>query len=156
PALHLPTASRTRRPPLLKGAPMRYLALATDYDGTLAHDGRVDRTTLAALGRLRRSGRRLILVTGREADDLLNLFDADPFDGVGDAENDHAFLAYCERGVAVANALPALKEMADLVTRADHGAGVVELIDHLLADDLAGVGPGEHRRKKIEGDIPRA
>jgi hydroxymethylpyrimidine pyrophosphatase-like HAD family hydrolase len=28
---------------------MRYLALATDFDGTLAHDGRVDDLTLAAL-----------------------------------------------------------------------------------------------------------
>ena len=38
---------------------MRYLTLATDYDGTLAHDGRVNQTTLDALGRLRQSGRRL-------------------------------------------------------------------------------------------------
>ena len=33
--------------------------------------------------------------------------------GVGDAENDHAFLKVCECSVAVANALPALKERAD-------------------------------------------
>src|SRR5262249_21154721 len=44
----------------------------------------------------------------------------------------------CECGVAVANALPMLKEGADFVTRQDHGAGVVELIDQLLADDLRG------------------
>ena len=60
--------------------------------------------------------------------------------GVGDAENDHAFLAACECAVAVANALPALKERADFVTRGDHGAGVEELIDHLVADDLAAAG----------------
>ena len=36
--------------------------------------------------------------------------------GVGDAENDHAFLALCECAVAVANALPAVKERADFVT----------------------------------------
>src|SRR5207253_1171113 len=36
--------------------------------------------------------------------------------GVGDAENDQAFLAFCGCGVAVANALPMLKEQADLVT----------------------------------------
>ena len=222
---------------------MRYLALATDYDGTLAHDGRVTDSTLAALERLRKSGRRLVLVTGRERDDLQKTFSRlDLFDhvvaengallykpdtkeekvlgaappaafletlrgrgvplsvgrviaatwephqavvldairqlglelhvvfnkgavmvlppqvnkatglaaalaelnlsphnvvGVGDAENDHAFLAACECAVAVANALPALKERADFVTRGDHGAGVEELIGHLVADDLA-------------------
>jgi HAD superfamily hydrolase (TIGR01484 family) len=227
---------------------MRYLALATDYDGTLAHDGRVDGPTLRALGRLRESGRRLALVTGRELNDLKQIFpELDLFDRVvaengallyrprtreekvlapapppafldalrargvgplsagrvivatwephqaavldaihglglelqvifnkgavmvlpsgvnkatgllaaldelglsphnavaaGDAENDHALLAACECGVAVANALPALAEHADLVTRGDHGAGVVELIDGLLADDLAALGP---------------
>jgi HAD superfamily hydrolase (TIGR01484 family) len=223
---------------------MRYLALATDYDGTLAHDGRVDEPTVRALERLRASGRKLLLVTGRELEDLLaifpqiDLFDrvvaengallyrpkgreekvlapppsaefvealrrrnvtplsvgrsivatVEPFQkqalavihdlglelhvifnkgsvmilpsgvnkatglaaaleelglsahnvvGIGDAENDHAFLAACACAVAVANALPALKERADLVTRGACGAGVVELIDHLLADDLS-------------------
>jgi hydroxymethylpyrimidine pyrophosphatase-like HAD family hydrolase len=224
---------------------MRYLALATDYDGTLAHHGRVDEPTLAALGWIRATGRRLVLVTGRELDDLLGIFPRiDLFDrvvaengaivyrpasqeervlgeapppafvaelrrrgvgpisvgrvivatrephqaavhetihalgldlqvilnkravmvlpsgvdkatglaaaldelglaphdavGVGDAENDHAFLASCGWGVAVANALPMLKQRADLVTRADHGAGVVELIDMILGDVLRG------------------
>src|SRR5262245_3968957 len=51
-------------------APMRYLALACDYDGTIAHHGRVDDDTLAALRRVRASGRKLLLVTGRELDDL--------------------------------------------------------------------------------------
>lgn len=55
---------------------MRYSTLASDYDGTLAHDGRVHPTTLAALERLKQSGRRLILVTGREIDDLLRVFPA--------------------------------------------------------------------------------
>ncbi len=222
---------------------MRYVALACDYDGTLATDGRVDEPTLAALGRVRDSGRRLILVTGRRLDDLQSVFPeyrlfdrivaengavaydparretrrlADPppaaftatlvergvtpidtgevivatwrpnemavlsairdlglelqviFNkeavmvlppgvnkasgllavlaemslsphnvvAVGDAENDHALLQACECGVAVANALPMLKERADLVTSADHGAGVAELIGRLLANDL--------------------
>ena len=53
---------------------MRYLALATDYDGTLAKDGQVDESTLTALERFRDSGRRLILVTGRELDELLEVF----------------------------------------------------------------------------------
>jgi HAD superfamily hydrolase (TIGR01484 family) len=65
---------------------------------------------------------------------------------VGDAENDHHLLASCECGVAVANALPALKEHADWVTAADHGAGVVELIDKLLTDDLADVAGRLERR----------
>ena len=210
---------------------MRYYALACDYDGTLASQGRVDEKTLAALERLRNSGRRLILVSGRELDDLLRVFpDVELFDrivaengallyrpatreekplgrrppkkfisalrkqgvsplsagrvivatwepnettvfkairdlglelqvifnkgavmvlpsgvnkatglnaalgelglsphnvvGVGDAENDHAFLSLCECSVAVANALPIVKEHVDLVTEADHGAGV--------------------------------
>lgn len=223
---------------------MRYLALATDYDGTLAHDGAVDAPTLAALIRLRASGRKLILVTGRILDDLLRafpqvaLFDRvvaengallyrpatgeevplgdrppdsfvaalrargvsplavgrvivatdEPYEqvvldtiraqrlalqvilnkgavmvlpagidkasglvaalaeldlapqqavGVGDAENDRALLMACGRGVAVANALPAIEQHADLVTAAAYGAGVAELIDHMIHDDLA-------------------
>ncbi|MFA7097544.1 MAG: HAD-IIB family hydrolase [Gammaproteobacteria bacterium] len=222
---------------------MRYHVLACDYDGTLAHHGRVDTDTLAALRRVRDSGRKLILVTGRQLDDLLAVFpDVDLFDtvvaengallyqpaarerkmlgepppeqlvaalaardvtplsvgevivatwephettvmevirelgiewqvvfnkgavmvlptgvnkatgldvalaelglsphntvAVGDAENDHAFLSRCECAVAVANALPMLKERADFVTRGSHGAGVVELIDMLVATDL--------------------
>src|SRR6185369_10471402 len=53
---------------------MRYLALATDYDGTLAHDGVTGDDTLEALWRLRQSGRKLILVTGRELPDLERVF----------------------------------------------------------------------------------
>ena len=56
---------------------------------------------------------------------------------VGDGENDLPLLAACGCGVAVANALSALKDQADFVTRGDHGAGVIELIDRLIADDLA-------------------
>jgi hydroxymethylpyrimidine pyrophosphatase-like HAD family hydrolase len=221
---------------------MRYLALACDYDGTLAHHGQVDDTTLAALERLLASGRKLLLVTGRELDDLqktfahLQLFEwiivengahlyrpgsretillgerpperfiqalkergvpvsvgnvivatwhphetavleiirdlglelqvtfnkgavmvlpaninkatglaaalkgmgLSPHNvvGVGDAENDHAFLSLCECAATVANALPALKEHADIITRGDHGAGVAELIEGLIASDL--------------------
>lgn len=56
---------------------------------------------------------------------------------IGDAENDHALLSMSECGVAVANALPLLKEYADLVMAKDHGDGVMELIDRILKDDLA-------------------
>src|SRR5262245_42128441 len=53
---------------------MRFHALAADYDGTLAHDGHVDEPTVGALRRLRDSGRRLVMVTGRELPELLALF----------------------------------------------------------------------------------
>jgi hydroxymethylpyrimidine pyrophosphatase-like HAD family hydrolase len=48
----------------------RWKAIATDYDGTLAKDGRVDASTFDALDRARASGVALILVTGREIEDL--------------------------------------------------------------------------------------
>jgi HAD superfamily hydrolase (TIGR01484 family) len=227
---------------------MRYHVLAADYDGTLAHHGRVDDATWAALRRLRESGRKAIMVTGRELDDLLALIPEpelfarivaengaliyDPASrqtrtlaepppahfvdelrargidristghvivaswephqdtilnairdlglelqvifnkgavmvlptgvnkatglaaaltelglsphntvAVGDAENDHALLITSECGVAVSNALPALKDRADLVMSQDHGAAVAELIDRLIADDLAELAP---------------
>ena len=223
---------------------MRYLCLCTDYDGTIAHHGRVDAETIAALEELRASGRRLVLVTGREIDDLLRVFErVDLFDrvvaengallyrpksreervlgeapparfiselqrrgvgrisvgrcivatwepherqvldvirdlglelqvifnkgavmilpsginkatgllcaldemnvsvhnsvGVGDAENDHAFLSICECSAAVDNALPAVKEKVDIVLSRGHGDGVRELIAEMLNDDLA-------------------
>ena len=53
---------------------MRYLALATDYDGTLATDGVVSAGAVAALERVIASGRKLILVTGRQLDDLKRAF----------------------------------------------------------------------------------
>jgi hydroxymethylpyrimidine pyrophosphatase-like HAD family hydrolase len=214
-------------------------ALAMDYDGTIAEDGRVREPTLAALRRGRRAGLRLILVTGRVLDDLLAILsDAPVFDrivvengallydprsrasrllappppsslidalaargvplslgrsivateavyadavratirdlgidwhlifnkssvmalpsgvtkatglaaalaelhvspeetvAVGDAENDQAFMRVCGRAVAVANALPAVKADANLVTRGAAGDGVRELIDGILA-----------------------
>ena len=53
---------------------MHYLILATDYDGTLAKDGKVSEATLDALKRLQKSGRKLILVTGRQVEDLCQAF----------------------------------------------------------------------------------
>lgn len=65
---------------------------------------------------------------------------------IGDAENDHAFLNYCRVGVAVDNALPALKQRAEIVTHGDHGRGVQELIARLLKDDLVDVPtPSRHK-----------
>jgi hydroxymethylpyrimidine pyrophosphatase-like HAD family hydrolase len=227
--------------------------LATDYDGTIAHDGRVDDQTLAALKRFKESGRRLILVSGREFEDLMGVF-PDPalFDrmvlengallhdpaagvsravapapppefledlrrrgvpfsvgrsivatvephehavlaairdlglewhvifnkgavmvlpsgvnkatglgpvleelgvpaertiGVGDAENDHAFLGMCGFSVAVGNALQSVKEAADWSIWAPRGLGVQELISQVLADDLASRQPRRSRRE---------
>src|ERR1700746_3301316 len=54
--------------------PMHFIVLATDYDGTLAHDGVVDDKTIAAVERLRNSGRRIVLVTGRHRPDLCKIF----------------------------------------------------------------------------------
>jgi hypothetical protein len=71
--------------------------------------------------------------------------------GVGDAENDHAFLHRCECAVAVANALPAVRDGADLITRAANGAGVVELIEQLLATDLGEVAPRLTRHHLLLG-----
>ncbi|MDZ4848657.1 MAG: HAD-IIB family hydrolase [Pirellulaceae bacterium] len=222
---------------------MRYQVLATDYDGTLATNGVVALTTVEALKKLLATGRRLVLVTGRELDELqaifpyLDLFDWvvaenggllyqplskeehtlakapslrfvetlrgngcndmsvgrvivatwEPYQrivletirqlglelqvifnkgavmvlpaginkatglsaalekmsisshntiAVGDAENDHAMLNMCEFSVAVSNAIPSIVEAVDWTTSADHGQGVEELIDKIIADDL--------------------
>jgi hydroxymethylpyrimidine pyrophosphatase-like HAD family hydrolase len=214
-------------------------ALATDFDGTLAHNGTVTKPTLAALQKLKRAGFHLILVTGRELHDLTAIFpeiawfdlavmengavlfhpdtgqseplaasppssfvahlcerglplqvgqvilatwephekvvleaikefglelqvifnkgavmvlpsgvnkatglrkaaerlnlDMTQIAGIGDAENDHAFLEVCGLSAAVGNALPAIKQRVNEVMRGDHGKGVEELIDRLLA-----------------------
>jgi hydroxymethylpyrimidine pyrophosphatase-like HAD family hydrolase len=220
---------------------MRYLVLVTDYDGTLAMDGTADESTLSALERLRLSGRRAILLTGRQLDDLLtvcprlSLFDyvvaengavvyeprtreqtllgtppparflrrlreltgnsigvgkvivdtrvphhtavlqaiqemgldlqivfnrdavmvlpagmnksrgmnhalrklgLSPHEaiGIGDAQNDCSFLERCECAVAVANALPTIRELAAFTTAGEAGQGVTEVIDELIVD----------------------
>src|SRR5690349_13035313 len=53
---------------------MLYLALASDYDGTLTAQGHVEPETVESVRRLIDSGRKFILVTGRELPDLLNVF----------------------------------------------------------------------------------
>jgi hydroxymethylpyrimidine pyrophosphatase-like HAD family hydrolase len=53
---------------------MRHCALATDYDGTLATQGKVDEQTLLSLRRFLSSGRKLLLITGRELPDLKQVF----------------------------------------------------------------------------------
>ncbi|HEY9237101.1 MAG TPA: HAD hydrolase family protein [Phenylobacterium sp.] len=237
---------------------MQLIALATDYDGTLAHHGLVDGPTIAALERLKSAGRKLLMVTGRELTDLQRVFDRfDLFDlivaengsllyfpenreerlvstapppelvagleargvsplsvgrgivatwepnegavletiqelglewqiifnkgavmvlppgvnkatgleaaladmgfsplnvvGIGDAENDHAFLSACGASVAVANALDAVKGTADLVTPSDHGAGVAEAIETMLAEPSQLAILAAHRRRVLVG-----
>src|SRR5687767_3907031 len=62
---------------------MRFLALATDYDGTIATGGQVGESTFAALEKLRQSGRKVLLVTGREIPDLAHVCPRlDAFDGI--------------------------------------------------------------------------
>jgi hydroxymethylpyrimidine pyrophosphatase-like HAD family hydrolase len=240
---------------------MRYLALACDYDGTLATAGKVSGKTVTSLELVAASGRRLVLVTGRELNDLASTFDrldlfeyivaengavlhqpgsrtttllgalppapfvdrlrasgVDPLFigrvivatrephekavldairdlglelqvifnkgavmvlpagvnkatgllqalarmqlsthnvvGIGDAENDHAFITSCEFSVAVANALPVLKDHADFVTDGHHGAGVEQLIEHLVADDLRTLERGVTRHDILLGTDP--
>jgi len=62
--------------------------------------------------------------------------------GIGDAENDQAFLRLCGFSVAVANALPAVKATADSVMDHPSGTGVTELLRRWLAGDLSAVREG--------------
>jgi hydroxymethylpyrimidine pyrophosphatase-like HAD family hydrolase len=237
---------------------MFFIAFAADYDGTLAQNGVVDEATMTALELIRRSRRRSVLVTGRQLEDLqqvfprLDLFDrviaengavlyrpadknvellAEPppaafiaalrardvtplavgriivaswepqqdavleaindlglelqivFNkgavmvlpaginkasglltalrelalspinavAIGDGENDHALLKACGCAVAVANGVPALREIADWVTPSPHGAGVAELVDRLLRDDLTSMARCHERHNIVIG-----
>ena len=60
---------------------MRFRAVATDYDGTLAHEGRVEPSLVRLLQSVRASGRKLILVTGRHMPELRSVF---PYSSVFD------------------------------------------------------------------------
>jgi hydroxymethylpyrimidine pyrophosphatase-like HAD family hydrolase len=53
---------------------MRYTAIALDFDGTIAHDSFVPAHVVDGLRRLKASGRKLVLVTGRELPELLEIF----------------------------------------------------------------------------------
>jgi len=66
--------------------------------------------------------------------------------GVGDAENDHSLLEACEVGVAVANAVDALRAHADVVLPLPDGDGVAELLRGPL---LAGRGYVHPRRWQL-------
>lgn len=66
----------TIAPSLVEQCLMRYLTLASDYDGTLATHGVVGDDVVKALVRLKKSGRKLMLVTGRELPELKIVFPA--------------------------------------------------------------------------------
>jgi hydroxymethylpyrimidine pyrophosphatase-like HAD family hydrolase len=72
--------------------------------------------------------------------------------GIGDAENDHAFLAMSECAVAVADAVPALRERADHVTRAPGSRGVIEFVQEHLVNDLAALLPRLARHRIAVGE----
>ena len=80
--------------------------------------------------------------------------------GVGNGQNDHSFLDLCECAVAVANAVDAVKAKADFTTPGAAGAGVIQLIDELIATDLSqrvtgGVGDVASRiSATVPGDVP--
>ena len=66
--------------------------------------------------------------------------------GVGDAENDHSLLDACEVGVAVANAVDAIRAHADMTLSLPDGQGVAELLRGPL---LAGHGSLHSRRWQL-------
>src|SRR5689334_23320529 len=107
---------------------MRYLALATDYDGTLAEAGIVADTTVQALRRLRESGRKLILVTGRELPDLQQVFPySDLFDRIV-AENGAVSFDPATRNKRVLATLPPPSFIASLKARNLPSISVGEVI----------------------------
>ena len=64
---------------------------------------------------------------------------------VGDAENDLSMLDACALGVAVGNAVPALKQHADLVLSERNGSGVASLLTGPLTDGKPPI--RSHRRQ---------
>jgi hydroxymethylpyrimidine pyrophosphatase-like HAD family hydrolase len=90
------------------GRVMRFYALATDYDGTLASDGVAADSAIEALRKLRASGRRSILVTGRILSDLRAVFPhIDLFDAVVAENGAVLFVPSTQQAEAIASAPPA-------------------------------------------------
>ncbi|NUS18217.1 MAG: HAD family phosphatase, partial [Mesorhizobium sp.] len=58
----------------MRATAIRYVVLAAGFDGTLARDGRCDERCIDVLRELSATGRKLILVTGRELRRLLEIF----------------------------------------------------------------------------------
>jgi hydroxymethylpyrimidine pyrophosphatase-like HAD family hydrolase len=72
---------------------------------------------------------------------------------VGDAENDLPFLRCCGLAAAVSNALPTVKDLADVVTDGARGKGVIELIGDWLAGELDAV-PSNPARVPVSSSTP--
>ena len=107
---------------------MRYLVLITDYDGTLAKDGRVSEASVTAMTRLRSSGRRVILVTGRRMDDLAAACGClDSFDFVV-AENGAVLYEPATRGLTLLAKPPPSRLLAKLRAMAVEPLEVGEVI----------------------------
>jgi haloacid dehalogenase-like hydrolase len=70
--------------------------------------------------------------TGNEHQHQKGLYPA-----VGDAENDLATFRISQCSIAVANALESVKQKSDIVLHKARGEGVMELIDKIVANDLA-------------------
>ena len=64
--------------------------------------------------------------------------------GIGDAENDFAFLEACGCSAAVSNAVPSLKKIVDVVVAGRSGQGAVELIEQILDADAAIIPTSRH------------
>ncbi|MGH6840611.1 MAG: HAD-IIB family hydrolase, partial [Methylocella sp.] len=96
--------------------------MAVDYDGTLAANGIVDELTVAAVERVRRSQRRTLLVTGRQLEDLQQVFPRlDLFDRVV-AENGAVLYRPADKTLEVLGEAPPSAFVAAL-----HGRGVTSL-----------------------------
>jgi hydroxymethylpyrimidine pyrophosphatase-like HAD family hydrolase len=107
---------------------MRFHALATDYDGTLAHDGRMDPPTVAALERARAAGRKLVLVTGRVLPELLQMCHRlDLFD-LAVIENGAVLYSPAARTTRVLAPPPPPTFAEDLRKRGVHPVGTGEVI----------------------------
>ncbi|MEM3939710.1 MAG: phosphoglycolate phosphatase [Saccharolobus sp.] len=55
---------------------------------------------------------------------------------IGDSENDYTLFRVADIKVAVANAIPQIKEIADIVTTKPNGAGVLEILDQISSGNL--------------------
>src|SRR5256885_14382122 len=53
---------------------MRYFCLVCDYDGTIGRNGLCAPSTIESLKRVRASGRKLVLATGRQLPELQDIF----------------------------------------------------------------------------------
>jgi hydroxymethylpyrimidine pyrophosphatase-like HAD family hydrolase len=124
---------------------MRYRAFATDYDGTIAHDGIVDEATLEGLRRLRAAGFKVLLVTGRELTSLCNTFaQAEVFDRIV-AENGAVLYVPAASSMEVLG-LPPPPAFLEMLQR----AGVPLWIGHSI---VATVTPHEREVLRAIGEL---